>query len=541
MKPFDAPSFSETDYQKLTRACDKLISRPDAPHSIVMLPWLHIINEVPFVLAAYSDVLNGAGNHSRHIPQPDKFVSVRNMNRRSAYNFAQFIKCFIRSFYFSDSNRIVKSTATQSFLPSLELPHADVIIVTWLLNRKHLKETTDFYFGELQDRLYRRGLSSLLLMRNQSGYHSHKLQREAFRKGPCARLLLPDTQNPKMELSYLKQGLALRRYLSSAVQRGSTEFEKRIFQKVSELSIILPGVDNFRLHDQIEIICRHFAPSLVVTLYEGHAWERCVWHAARTVNQKTICVGYQHVILRKNSHAIRRSLHPDRSGYDPDLLLTMGEITQKMLERSHRLKNVAKLVYGTHRRIGSRIEVRIPKTIPAFLVLPEGVESESIYLFDMALKCAVSLPDIRFIFRMHPVLQFEKIASKLSGYPAKTGNVDLSDRPNIEEDFERTGYILYRGSSTVMYAILAGMKPYYFERPNEMNFDPIFELPVWRERVHSPEELVRRFEEDRQTSGDYRCRQWKEALNYCDQYAVSVREDALDKMVALSGINGKFL
>ena len=212
-----------------------------------------------------------------------------------------------------------------------------------------------------------------------------------------------------------------------------------------------------------------------------------------------------------------------------------------MLERSNRQKNVTKLVYGTHRRPGSRIEVRKPKTTPAFLVLPEGVESESIYLFDMALKCAALLPDIRFIFRMHPVLQFEKIASKLSGYPAKTGNVDLSDRPNIEEDFERTGYVLYRGSSTVMYAILAGLKPYYYERPDEMNFDPIFELPVWRERIQSPEELIRRFEEDRQTFGDYRCRQWKEALNYCDQYTVSIREDALDQMVALSGINGKFL
>ena len=538
MKSFDAPSCTDAVYQKLTRACDDLISRPDAPPSIVMLPWLHVINEVPFFLAAYSDVLNAVDKYNQKIPQPAQFVSVRNLNRRSAYNFAQFIKYFIRSFYFSDSRWIGAPTATQPFLPQLELTSVDVVIVTWLLNRNHLAETTDFYFGELQKKLLKRGLSSLLLMRNQSGYHSHTLQQEALRKGPCASLVLPDIQSPRAELHFMKQGIELRRYLRDAVRSRHTAFEKRIFQKASEFSVISKGLHNFRLHDQIEMICRQFSPSIVVTLYEGHAWERCVWHAARAANQRTLCVGYQHVILRRNSHAMKRSLHPNRAGYDPDLLLTLGEVTQQMLERSKRLKNVTKLAYGTHRRFSSRIEVEEPKNTPAFLVLPEGVESESIYLLDLALECATSLPDIRFIFRMHPVLPFEKIVPQLNGYPPKNGNIELSDHPNIEDDFDRTGYILYRGSSTVMYGILAGLKPYYFERPDEMNFDPIFELDVWRERVRSTAELVRNFETDRQASDDFRYRQWQKALNYCDHYISSIRDDTLDQMIALSGING---
>ena len=530
--------FTENDYHKLTRACDELISRPDAPPSIVMLPWLHVINEVPFILAAYSDVLNAGNNDNRRIPQPAQFVSVRNLNHRSVYSLAQFVKCFIRSFYFPDGRWIVEPTASKPFLKQLGLTRVDVLIVTWLLNRDHLAETTDFYFGRIQELLLKRGLSSLLLMRNQSGYHSHKLQQEAPRKGLCARLLLPDTQTPSAELRYLKQGILLRRYLRDAVCRGRAEFEMRILKKASGFSIISPGLNNFRLHDQIEMICRQLAPSVVITLYEGHAWERCVWHAARVANKRTLCVGYQHVNLRKNSHAMKRSLYPDRYGYDPDLLLTLGEVTQNMLQRSERLKNVAKLVYGTHRRYGSRIEVKAPKTTPAFLVLPEGVESESIYLFDLALACAASLPDIRFIFRMHPVLSFESIISQLNGYPPDTDNVELSDRPNIEEDFDRTGYILYRGSSTVMYAILAGLKPFYFEQPGEMNFDPIFELDVWRERVRFSKELIRKFETDRQASEKVRLGQWKQALKYCDQYIGALREETLDRMIKLAGING---
>ena len=116
--------------------------------------------------------------------------------------------------------------------------------------------------------------------------------------------------------------------------------------------------------------------------------------------------------------------------------------------------------------------------------------------------------------------------------------MEVSGNPDIEQDFARAGYILYRGSSTVMYAILAGLKPYYLKRSGEMNFDPVFELTVWREQVRTPEELIRKFEADQNASGDLRRCQWKEALTYCDQYSRSVQEEALDQMLALSSAHG---
>ncbi|MDP6683404.1 MAG: hypothetical protein QF876_10515 [Desulfobacterales bacterium] len=537
MKSVNEITVTDTAYFKLTRTCDNLICRPDAPSSIVAIPWLHVINEVPFMLSVYSDVLPVVETQNHKIPQSNPFISVRDQNRGAVFYFAQFVKSFIRSFYFRDSRLITASAPEKPFLPDLDMTRVDVLIVTWLLNRDHLEKISDFYFGELQQLLLNRGLSSLLLMRNQSGYHSHELQQQTLRKGSTGRLLLPDTQSPGAELGYLRKGLELRRYFRKHRFEGYSEFEKRLFQKASEFSVLSPGIQNLRLHDQIEIICRRFEPSIVVTLYEGHAWERCVWHAAREANPETLCVGYQHTILRKHSHALRRSLHPLRKGYDPNLILTLGSVTQKMLEKSMQLPNISKMIYGTHRRFNSRIKFEEPKSTTTFLVLPEGVESESMYLFNIALACAPHLPDVRFIFRMHPVLLFDDVRPLLKGYPPKTGNVEVSDNPDPEEDFARSGYILYRGSSTVIYAILAGLKPYYFERPNEMNFDPIFELTVWRERVRSTDELIRKFKADQKTSPDLRSRQWTEALTYCDQYTRSVREETLDWMIAHSVSN----
>ena len=528
---------TEAAYLELTRACDDLLYRPDAPPSIAVLPWLHVINEVPFILQAYSDVLGEADTYDRKIPQPNPFVSVRDLKRHSVFHFAQFIKGFLRSFYFTDSRMIANTGVRNRFMEELGLTDVDVLIITWLVNREHLSGTSDFYFGELQELLFKRGLSSLLVMRNQSGCHSPELRQIALRKGPCARVLLPDTQSPEAEMCYMKQGLALRRFLRHTARSKRWGLEKRLLRKASEFSVITPGLQNLRLHQQIELICRKLAPSMVVTLYEGHAWERCVWHAARMANQRTLCIGYQHTILRKHSHSMKRSLDPHRTGFDPDLILTLGQITQRMLDMCDGLKNIEKKIYGTYRRIGTGAEVQEPKRIPAFLVLPEGVESESIYLFDLALACAISLPDVQFVFRMHPVLAFENVRPMLNGYPSKNGNVELSDCQNIEDDFARTGYVLYRGSSTVMYAILAGLKPYYFERPDEMNFDPIFELTTWREQVRSPEDLIRKFKADQSASAEFRRRQWKEALTYCDQYTRSIQEETLDQMISLSALN----
>ncbi|RJQ53521.1 MAG: hypothetical protein C4530_17935, partial [Desulfobacteraceae bacterium] len=325
---------TEVEYQRLTRACDELIGRPDAPQEIAAVPWLHIINEVPFILSAYSDVLQETVRITARMHQSNPFVSVRNLSQHPAYHFAQFMKGFVRSFYYRDSRRIGHPGLGAPALPDLGLAKADVVIVTWLVNRNHLDGTHDFYFGEIQERLKKRGLSTLLLMRNQSGFHSPELQRKALRKGSCARFLLPDTQSPRAEVDYLIQMLRLRIYLRTLAAKEPVPYRRRLYLKVSELSVLTPGLQNLRLHQQVQTVCRKLSPSVVMTLYEGHAWERFVWHGAREANPQTLCIGYQHTILRKNSHAMKRGLHPGRKGYDPDVLFALGEITHRMLENS---------------------------------------------------------------------------------------------------------------------------------------------------------------------------------------------------------------
>jgi len=528
---------SEKDYFKLTEACDNILCRPDTPLEMVAIPWLHVINEVPFVLSAYADLFKGSTKNHIQSPPPNPFVSVRNLGRHKLYYLAQFFKCFLRSFVYPDSRFLTERSDDKPLLPALQLNTADVLIVTWLLNTSHLDREDDFYFSNLQKMLYSRGLTSLLAMRNQSGLHSYKLWEKALRKGPCARMLLPDMQSPLMEFQYIKRILGLRKHIGELKKCFTSEFDLRIIRNLSKLSILTPALQNLRLHNQVEILCRELRPSIVITLYEGHAWERCVWHAARAVSTETLCVGYQHTIIRKNAYSIRRSLAPVLKGYDPDLILTLGEVTKNMLDQSPTLRGVNTLIYGSHRKLSDRFRAKEPKQVPVFLVLPEAVESESVYLFDLALQCAKRMPGVQFIFRTHPVLPFDKVAPLLTGYCASIPNVEVSNRNSIEEDYHRSGYILYRGSSTVIYAILAGLKPYYFERPGEIGLDPIFELTVWRENIRCADELIQRFESDQKMANTTRYQQWQHAVNYCDIYAKSIRGRALDQVISFTQAN----
>ncbi len=83
-----------------------------------------------------------------------------------------------------------------------------------------------------------------------------------------------------------------------------------------------------RIQHQVGALCRWFRPRALLVTYEGHAWERQAFAAARGVDPDIRCVGYQHTILFPRQHAIRRSLGWP---FDPDVILTAGDVTHELL------------------------------------------------------------------------------------------------------------------------------------------------------------------------------------------------------------------
>jgi hypothetical protein len=58
-------------------------------------------------------------------------------------------------------------------------------------------------------------------------------------------------------------------------------------------------------------------------------------------------------------------------------------------------------------------------------------------------------------------------------FKALEKNISISDS-SLEDDIGNSNYILYRGSSVVIQAVLLGLSPMCFMRDNELSMDPLF-------------------------------------------------------------------
>lgn len=524
---------NEKEFIQIAVACDRFLKKPDVPFEIIALPWLHVLNQHPINVSKYESLVQGAF-HASSLKGSQAYLKEKARQGVSAFiRKALLVRKLFHPMAFYEDWKFISYELDRIRGDLGKEKDIDVLLISWLVNVEHLNWSDDFYFGNLQSMLAERGLTSIVILQNQTGYPTKNLLAKAPRDGRCHRLLLPNVSSLAEELKYIRRCIEARQKIRNTESKVLSWLERAVAKKVQALILSSEVIDNLRLHEQILQLCLRMRPSILICLYEGHAWERCVWHAARISSKPVLCVGYQHTILFKHSHAVKRPLNPARD-YDPDFILTVGDITREILEKNSALQGIPVITYGTHRRAKGTPLLEEPKSIPTFLVLPEGIESECFYLFEFALECAKRLPNVRFIFRTHPVLPFERIEGKLKGYSRSCRNVEVSHEKLIDTDFGQSGFLLYRGSSTVLYAILAGLKPFYITKVNEIDIDPLYSLLTWREYANSVDDLISKYHKHQLKDQADITKDWLQAKEFCDRYIQPVRENAIDRMLELA-------
>jgi hypothetical protein len=410
-------------------------------------------------------------------------------------------------------------------LAALPQGRIDVVIVSHLLRREQLDQGNDFYFGAMQSQLQDQGLTSLLVL------ISHLTLARSDRDTqpvPFPRTILPTTVSPATEANIWRQcasaGRALRREAASACNSA----DNRLAILASRQALSAATVVNLRMHAAIANLCQTFNPGIVITTYEGTVAERLIWHAARRARRRPLCVGYQHAMVLERAHAIRRPVAA--LDCDPDVVLTLGEIPHAALAASAGLQSVRLIEYGSHRR-STLPKLPQPQHRPRrCLVLPDASHDECATLFEFALHCARRSPDISFALRPHPMVDIPSLLRRLPFLEKLPQNVSLSVAKPLEQEFARSRYCLYRGSSAALQAVRAGIKPYYFARPGELPFDCLFELSDWREVVASPEDLLNRMSlADQSTDSAAAMR----AASICERYVSQVKPAALNELLAM--------
>lgn len=479
---------NEDQYRALCSACDRILLAPYFNVDQIAIPWLHVIRPHQIFLDGYEVIFR---------PQASAMWKRRIRNIASA--LSNLAKAFLNA---------GKPWSSVGQLPS----KCDVLMVSHLLNDEFLAEEEDFYYGRAAGELAEQGLSVTIALINCTNTDSAILV-GARRESKIPRVILAPVLGLAAELQlYLRANVAALKLRAIATSQSS-DLDRRVLQHAALEAASGGTIFALRLGEQIKALVTRLQPRAITVTYEGHSWERIAFASARSVFPQICCIGYQHAALFNLQHAIQRRL---AAKYNPDVILTSGRVAQVRLQENPELQGVRVETLGSNRsftRQASRTSRTINGEMRACLVLPEGNFNECNLLFGFALQCARLLPEIEFIWRLHPSINFEALTRQNNAFYELPSNIILSSN-TLAEDIARSDWALYRGSTAIVQAAVSGVRPVYLHQTGEIPIDTLYEIANLHEQVGEPndfKELVSELESANAVSNG------EQVQNYCEQ------------------------
>ncbi len=489
---------NELQYKALFEACDKILLHASSNLYTKAIGWLHFLNEHPVNLIKYDGVF--------HTSYPKRFIK-------------------IRSFLFTVKKLIQYKTTAAGWTSSNELPESiDVLLVSHIVSDEHIGTKQDFYYGNLGDALNENGFSSAIVLRNQAPGGIGNIAGKWGLETRTIRIIFDEVLSIGEEWKLRKLLASQIRWLKKLRKESVCDIDRRVIKLAQNQALSSLSIANLRFYFQIYRLILKLKPKSVVVTYEGHSWERLVFAAARKIDEKIRCVGYQHTILFPRQHALKRSLG---CNYDPDVIATTGVGLKDELINSHNYKCLEVYSVGTHRceNFLWNLDHKY-STINALgcLVIPDGTYPECLMIFNFAMSCALKMPNINFIFRVHPVFDFVDFSKKNPKFKKMPSNIQIS-KNSLGADLEASAWCLYRGSSVVIQGVIAGLRPLYVCDKGGLSLDPLYKLNSWRKYLASTEDFLRAVNSDLIAGKMQLKNDAIEARNYCIEYQEPIQYD----------------
>ncbi len=464
-------------YKLLCDTLDNIINKEKNLYRVSM-PWLHVMREHPVSLKQYESLFKDASNDLSH---SNNSLLV---NRRPSNIFP------LDDFQVSNL---------------INYKDVDVIIVSHLVNIDHLDCDEDFYFDDIPEYLSNNNIKPLVVLINHTNEKSEILSKR-INHSDTPRIILSKNLNLKGEaqnvFGLIKEMIKMR--LSSFKEEG---FLKQVLQRSSSAKRLGGALSALRIGRQVEEILSLCNPKAIVTTYEGHSWERVVYGITNRHNENVLRIGYQHSVITKNAHSIARPLGKK---YNPDLILSSGEITHNFLQKSLKNSHSKILVFGSKKSL-EKLDSYSNKQSKTCLVLPEGIIDECDTLFSFSIKCANALPHIDFIWRLHPVMSFNEVLEHMS--------INIEDLPkniiisssSLSEDIIKSSFALYRGTTAIIEAVYGGLVPIYLSDDSGITIDLLHEMSKDRKIVSNIKDFTMVVDDVASHNND-------NLIHYCKRY-----------------------
>lgn len=431
---------------------------------------------------------------------------------------------------------LVLRVVLQRQLASLRRQPFDLIAKTCCFGSEQPLGNRDFYYGDLQQRLAKRGVRMLLLCGNVLGGSWIAFGKAHLSISAMAHLPELSLLHPFAPIGLAWQQLRACLRLHRLAARSSDPLTRQICFLASE--------DCFHSSTTMAALgfwigraaVQTWQPRAFMTFYEGHAWEQCLRWGAKSVRTGCLTVGYQHTMVFRESLAL---ITPpaDLAGRSlPDLVLCLGQASLNLLQPGHTHYPSRLLRFGSFRCQTAAADQPADPHRRTVLVTPEGIASEVHVLFSFAVECARRMPFYTFVLRCHPEVPMPRALDLLGVDLRRLPNIILSEHKDIEEDFARSYAILYRGSTAVLYAILRGLLPINLRGKALGDGDPLFRLQSWRRHVTTPEEVAALLAQDARAPWEQREVEWKIAADYVRLYIEPVGDNRVETFLRMVGL-----
>jgi hypothetical protein len=501
---------TQDQYDLLCKKCKNILNTKSSTLIFVAIPWMHPIREHPIFLERYKGLFF-----------KKQIFSTLYLNLKCKIkNYLIWIRQIYRSFYSINSYWYTNDTIQAE---------VDCLFISHILNSSQLKSIDDFYFSNIPSDLINRNYSVLIGYINNLNFSDRNIQK-SINITPYSKVYFSTTLNYLEELSIRKLLRKESRKLKSNSNLNSDEFTKNIYNYASKIIYNGETQAMLRLYEQVRSLVRKCNPKTIISLYEGHAYERILMAAARSINPNIVCISYQHTGTFRLSNAIKQQLHPQ---YNPDVIFTSGIECKELLSKLDIFVNTHIEVLGSIRGLDSIIRKK-SKITDQFncLVIPEGIIAECLLLFRFSLDCALLNPKINFIWRLHPGVSFGDLKSREKKFITLPSNILLSEQ-SLESDIELCNWVLYRGTTAIFKAISYGLRPFYLRIKCELTIDPLFNLNEWRIIIDNPLTFLEIVNKDIKSNFNTFSYNHDLAIQLCEQRFSKLNIDVLDKYLKM--------
>ena len=468
----------------------------------------------------FADSLTLAKQISKPEHRANPFVNILNITTKSAQQYPDLLG--EKTALWRVSNSLAGAGITLwralcyiSNKHPLHIPaiNPDILLISHLTNPDHLRQETDFYFGNLAPVLNDAGVLTHTLLINHCRAGSSQA-RSMHRKKTT---ILPAFRSPIHEV------FGILRMIKAAITLpvGDASIINNRFRRLAKVAQFdSRAIGDFRIGQMISEIIVAVQPRIIIHTFEGHGWERIVAATAHTLAIPAHVIGYQHAVLFPGDKSL---YHDHGGGTAPDHIFTTGRVTRDILAQNVSFSQDQISIVGSikHKSPSSDTDFCANGTC---LFAPEGTLEEVRVMSKLAIDAARLYPAQKFVLRLHPVINPSDVDAMMAAWSPAPSNFTLSTA-SLDDDLDVASWICYRGSTVAFQGILAGLRPIYLD-PDDSAADnnPVPESIKFQRCANDPQELINILRKDQNAPKEGR-EELPAALEFASGYFSPFRPD----------------